>query len=67
MDYVLLMAGLNLMLCGWVLLLQRRLKTYQGALEGAIMMVDDLATGKAVIEKTANGIRVRRIKDDGQV
>ena len=64
MDDVLLMGLVNFALCMWVLYLQHKLKTYRIALDGAFLMVSDLAEGKAVIEKTANGFSVRRIEDE---
>ena len=63
MDYVLLMAGVNLGLTGWVLLLQRRNQKLEGALEGAFLMMRDLADGEATITKTEEGFIVRRVKD----
>ncbi len=63
MDYVLLMAAVNLGLAGWVLLLQRRNQRLEGALEGAFMMIRDLADGEATITKTAEGFVVRRVKN----
>jgi hypothetical protein len=53
----------NLGLAGWVLLLQRRNQRLEGALEGAFMMMRDLADGEATITKTAEGFVVRRVKN----
>jgi len=63
MDYVLLMAAVNLGLTGWVLYLQRRNQRLEGALEGAFMMMRDVAYGDATITKTADGFVVRRVKN----
>ncbi len=63
MDYVLLMVAVNLGLAGWVLLLQRRNQRLEGALEGAFMMMRDLADGEATITKTAEGFVVRGVKN----
>ena len=64
MDDVIVMCVVNLGLSLYVLYLQHKLKNYRIALNGAFMMVEDLAEGRAVIEKTANGFSVRRIEDD---
>ena len=64
MTDVFMLAVFCLGLCVWNLYLQHRIKTYRSALNGAFMMVEDLANGDAVIEKTANGFRVRRVKDE---
>lgn len=64
MDAVLFLSGLSLMLCGWVLYLQNRLRLHKDALEGLLMVVYDVANEKAVIEKLDNGYRVRSIKNE---
>lgn len=63
-DDVLLMAGLNLLLCGWVLYLRFKNKLLTAALDGAMHMVIDIADGKAVVEKTAKGVTVRRVENE---
>ena len=63
MDDVLLLGMISFGLCLWVVYLQNKLRLHRIALEGAFMMVNDIAEGKAVIEKTANGFTVRRVSD----
>ena len=63
MDYVLLMAAVNLLLAFWVLRLQRRAGYLEEALEGATQMFLDLAHERAVIEKVNGGFAVRKVQD----
>ena len=64
MSDVFMIAAFCLGLCVWNLYLQHVVSRQRIALAGAMMMVEDLANGDAVIEKTAEGFRVRKVKDD---
>ena len=66
MDDVIMLGLVGLGVSAWNLYLQHKLRLHRIALEGAFMMVNDIAEGKAVIEKTANGFTVRRV-ENGQV
>ena len=63
-EDVLLIAVFCLGVCVWNLYLQHKLKICRIALDGAMLMVFDIADGKAVVEKTGNGIKVRRIENE---
>ena len=64
MSDVFMIAAFCLGLCVWNLYLQHVVSRQRIALAGAMMMVEDLAEGNAVIEKIEGGFRVRRVKDD---
>ncbi len=64
MDDVILLGVVCIALCLYILFLQRSIRQHRIALAGAMMMVEDIAEGNAVIEKTENGWRVRRLDDD---
>ncbi len=64
MDDVILLGIVCIALCLYILFLQRVIRQYNKTLLGAVMIIKDAAEGNAVIEKTENGWRVRRLDDD---
>ncbi len=64
MDDVILLGIVCIALCLYILALQHSIRKHRIALSGAMMVIEDIAEGNAVIEKTENGWRVRRLGDD---